>query len=247
MRNKYDNIYPEVNYGGFTRTDTTIDFYTRIHSLITSDMIIVDYGCGRGSAIIDEPNCYKSKIRNFKGHCQKVIGIDLDVSASSNPNIDEFIHLENPYHIPLEDGSIDVILCDFVLEHINNPLVFEAEIRRILKPGGLFCARTTNKLGYVAFGSRIIPERMHQKLLKKLQPFRKTEDIFKTFYKMNSKKELNLLFQETHWQRAIWGVESEQNYFLINTFLFHMMTFIMKICPNNFKNSILIFARKLQP
>lgn len=39
--------------------------------------------------------------------------------------------------LPFKDNSIDVIICESVLEHVKNPLVIIKEIERVLKIGGL--------------------------------------------------------------------------------------------------------------
>ena len=40
-------------------------------------------------------------------------------------------------NIPLEDNSFDTILCNHVLEHVDDDLKAMSEMCRILKPGGL--------------------------------------------------------------------------------------------------------------
>ena len=40
--------------------------------------------------------------------------------------------------IPLEDNSVDIVICNQVIEHLPEPLCAFKEINRVLKPGGLF-------------------------------------------------------------------------------------------------------------
>jgi SAM-dependent methyltransferase len=40
--------------------------------------------------------------------------------------------------LPFSDGSIDVVLCDNVVDHAESPRRIVEEIARILRPGGLF-------------------------------------------------------------------------------------------------------------
>lgn len=40
-------------------------------------------------------------------------------------------------HLPFADNSIDAVINEFVLEHVKNPATIIAEIKRVLKPGGL--------------------------------------------------------------------------------------------------------------
>jgi SAM-dependent methyltransferase len=40
-------------------------------------------------------------------------------------------------HLPFADNSVDAVINEFVLEHVQNPAAIIAEIKRVLKPGGL--------------------------------------------------------------------------------------------------------------
>jgi SAM-dependent methyltransferase len=54
-------------------------------------------------------------------------------SGLHNANID----IHSPLHqIPKEDGFFDAIICNAVLEHVENPEQVLAEFRRVCKPGG---------------------------------------------------------------------------------------------------------------
>jgi len=48
------------------------------------------------------------------------------------------IHYAAPLHeIPVEDGYFDAIICNAVLEHVENPEEVLAEFSRVCKPGGV--------------------------------------------------------------------------------------------------------------
>jgi SAM-dependent methyltransferase len=61
----------------------------------------------------------------------KYIGVDL----RPGPNVD--ICMENDFEIPLESGSVDLVISGQCLEHCRNPFRLVAEAVRILKPNGL--------------------------------------------------------------------------------------------------------------
>ena len=60
-----------------------------------------------------------------------------------NQDIETGLHNENidvlsPLHdIPVQDGSYDVVICNAVLEHVENPNDVIAEFHRVLRPGGV--------------------------------------------------------------------------------------------------------------
>ncbi len=47
--------------------------------------------------------------RIFQGKARKVIGVDVDPAAESNPYIDEFALMPSG-HIPVTDRSVDLII-----------------------------------------------------------------------------------------------------------------------------------------
>lgn len=59
------------------------------------------------------------------------VGFDLE----PGPGVDRI--LDDPYHIPLEEGSVDTVLSGQMLEHCAHFWRVFQEIARVLKPGGL--------------------------------------------------------------------------------------------------------------
>ena len=139
--------YPECKFGGFTDIDATVAFYTRVNSLVRPTSVVLDIGCGRGSYYSMDPVSIRRELRVLKGKCQKVIGIDVDKTAIENPFLDEFRPIHGP-HWPLDGDSVDVCICDYVPEHVEEPHKFFCEIGRVTKPGGYVCIRTPNALSY---------------------------------------------------------------------------------------------------
>jgi SAM-dependent methyltransferase len=181
-----DRFFPEATFGGFTNHDGTVAFYLRVNALTTASCVVLDVGCGRG-AYQDDPIALRRSLRILRGKVQKVIGLDLDMSAISNPFLDEFRLLEDQSaHWPVGDHSVDLIVCDWTLEHIADPAFFFEEASRVLKTGGYFCARTTNAWGLVALAARVVPEKYHAGLIAALQRNRKVDDVFPTHYACNS-------------------------------------------------------------
>ena len=93
---------------------------------------------------------------------------------------------------PIEDSSVDLIVCDFVMEHVEAPDQFLSEARRVLKNGGYICLRTPNRWGYVGLAASLNPNRFHAKVTSAVQDGRKEEDVFPTLYHCNSIWKLRL-------------------------------------------------------
>ena len=68
------------------------------------------------------------------------------------------------------------------------------ELARVLRPGGMFIARTISRHSILAAAARVVPNDHHAKALEHLQPGREERDVFRTAYKMNTRKDLARLF-----------------------------------------------------
>ena len=60
----------------------------------------------------------------------------INIDKNDNVKCDMVVDLEEG-KIPLEDGSVDYIMANHVLEHINNLIPLMNELHRILKPKGV--------------------------------------------------------------------------------------------------------------
>jgi len=87
--------------------------------------------------------------------------------------------------IPPPNKSVDLVIADLVLEHVNEPEAFSAEIDRVQKVGGWFCARTPHKLNYVFLVAWFVSNSSHVEVLRKAQTERKAADVYPTAYKLN--------------------------------------------------------------
>jgi SAM-dependent methyltransferase len=75
-----------------------------------------------------------------------VVGLDLDHEVLSRAfgGTDVAGVAGSAYALPVRDGSIDLVLCMDVLEHLCEPEKCLTEVRRVLRPGGFFYLSTPN-------------------------------------------------------------------------------------------------------
>ncbi len=238
------SYYPEVNISGYTSVDGTIEFYSRICSLINSSMTVLDFGAGRAAWYEDDLCLYRKKLRTIKGKARNVIGCDVDDEIFSNNSVDERIKIKIGKPLPFNDDSFDLIISDYTFEHIDNPAEVSREFRRILKKGGWICARTPNKYSFISLLTRMINNKYHKKVIKRAQPGRKDIDVFPTTFKLNSMNEISRYFDKSNFNNFSYRYEAEPGYHFNNKFLFPVLLLINKFAPTIMKVNLFIFLKK---
>lgn len=241
---RLSEFYPEAKAGGYTNIDSTILFYLRINALLTEQSTVLNLGAGRGERLLGGDVPFRAELENIRGRTKYVIGVDIGETASNNPGLSHHISINTDGTIPIDDNSIDLVICDWVIEHIENPKVLVSEISRVLRPGGWFCARTTNKNGYIAIASRLIPKRIHKLVISVVQPRRLKEDVFPTFYRMNTPSALRDLFDSQLYEHAITLHTPEPSYAGQYRMLWIATIIIQSLLPRILQPVIFVFLRK---
>jgi SAM-dependent methyltransferase len=240
MPSLQERFYAESRFGGFTDIDGSVAFYCRVNSLLTPDMTVLDVGCGRG-AVLDDTIAFRRNLRILRGKVTKVIGIDVDEFASNNPFIDEFHRIATD-RWPVESDSIDLLVCDNVLEHLHDPGTFFAESQRVLKQGGYICLRTPNSWSYVALFARLVPNRLHATVLAWIRGNMKAEDVFPTHYRCNSIPALRRMMAMHGFDSVVYGYEAEPSYLSLSSFTYLLGVIHQRIAPGFLKPALFAFG-----
>jgi hypothetical protein len=98
------------------------------------------------------------------------------------------------------------------MEHIENPEGFFSELMRVMKKGGYFCIRTLNSFSYFGLASRLIPNRLHSKVLSQVQSTRKECDVFPTYYRFNNLWKIRSVLDSFHIEYVAKVYEAEPAY-----------------------------------
>lgn len=227
--------------GGFSTNDGTIDFYLRVRSILTGGERIVDYGAGRASWNEDDPCKIRKKIRDLRDVADEVIAVDPDDIVMANNASTHQQKLEDGRTTCL-DASVDLIICDYVFEHVDNVSTFSEEVDRILRPGGWLCARTPHKYSYVALLSALISNRYHTSFLKYLQPNRKEIDVFPTKYFLNTHRSIACAFPK--WENKSFIYKVQPAYYCENIIIFAILSALHTVMPTYFSGNIFVFLQK---
>lgn len=104
----------------------------KLQKIFTEKKTIIDIG---GGLRVDPHRNNRSEDTNawLEPYIQKVEYKILDKVPDFHPDIVGDIH-----NLPLEDNSVDAVICIAVLEHVEEPHKAVKEMYRVLKPGG-FC------------------------------------------------------------------------------------------------------------
>lgn len=193
----------------------------------------------------EDPVRIKRELTRFRGRCRRVIGIDVDHRAADNPYLDEF-RLIVDGRWPVNDGEIDVCVCDSALEHIPEPERFFAECARVIRPGGCLCIRTPNTWNYISLCSRLVPNRLHTAVLKRvLYRAKKEEDIFPTFYRCNTRRRIRRMLDRHGFEHAVYGFEAEPYHLGFCRPAYLLGVLHQRLAPRAFRSTLFAFARRL--
>jgi len=122
-----------------------------------------------------------------------VVGCDMDFhSIRKHRNIRKLL-LGSGEDLPFQNGSFDLVTCNMVVEHFQNPKKAFSEMARVLSPGGCLIVHTPNLLNYAVFLNHTVMRWVPRKSVLALIKFadtRKEDDIFITFYRANTARKL---------------------------------------------------------
>ncbi len=152
----------------------------------------LDLGCGRR---VFFPWRVQQELEVVR-RCKLVVGLDLDLPSLLDHRSIPLRVAGDISQLPFRDCSFDLVTANMVVEHLDRPDAQFREVRRVLRPGGIFILHTPNSWGYATMAARLIPECLKKKLIWLLQD-REEQDVFKTFYRANTRKGIDAIAKAT--------------------------------------------------
>jgi SAM-dependent methyltransferase len=163
------------------------EFHRAVRERARPGAVLLDVGCGDNAAFDD-----------LRAAGRQVRGVDFQ----RHPHLvapETFRLLPADGSIPFPDESFDVVTAVWVLEHVQNPIFFLREVRRVLRPGGVFLAHSISGDHYVTWIRRalqLLPHRWTQRLVERLYG-RAQHDTFPTCYRLNTRRQIERAARRT--------------------------------------------------
>lgn len=200
--------------------DTMIIFHRLFGSVVKSGSSLLDLGCGRGNVIIDD---YRSMLK-------EAIGIDADHEAvKGNESLDR-IEIGNVERLPFPDQSMDIVISQWVIEHLEHPEIVFAECYRVLRCGGVFLFVTPYAYSSVLLIKRLFGSSLTKKILKFMYG-REEQDCFETMYRANTTSDLQKLLKSAGFVEEALISNVDPSYWAFNRFCFSISSFFARVFP----------------
>lgn len=196
-------------------------FENRIKEVLNIESVWIDAGCGNNSLV-----------KEFEEIAPKGTGIDEVIHPELVTSSDHFINttLEN---IPFGDSSVDLITANMVVEHIVNIKLVLKEFHRVLKPGGRFIFRTTNRFYPTLFIGNLLPKKVKDFIIYRIFGVR-SHDIFVTTYPANTLSDIEKLFNRSGFE--IEELTAVEDIHMFNPLVFNVSYMIYRVQRlNSFK------------
>jgi len=133
------------------RIDITLEFLSKC---VNKNSKVLDLGCGEGH-ITNEFSKYV--------YSENIFACDYSISAikkakNNFPGIDFCV--SDVYSLPYKNNIFDVVVCNNIFEHLENPLLALEEIKRIMKKQGYLIISTPSRYRFENFLRLVLGKKM---------------------------------------------------------------------------------------
>lgn len=208
--------------------DGTSQFAALIRRCLRPEFRILDLGAGSG----------KAGPVNFQGEVRIVIGVDPNSYIKGNSSIDHGV-IGLAEHLPFRTDSFDLVVSDWVVEHLAQPDEVASEVFRVMKSGGVFVLRTGNLCHYSYAVAAATPYWFHRLVANRVRGIPSDSgDPHPTYYRMNTQRAVrSCLTRAGFVEQKILMVEAEPSYLM-----FSVSSFLLGVAYERFVNRVRLFS-----
>lgn len=167
----------------FPQTHHPFERYARtVRAALTPATDVLEIGCGRDAWLLS----------HLAPQYRTGIGIDpVPVTPAFPRENVRYIHgFADTLDLP--SRSVDLVLAQSVLEHLEHPERVFSEVSRVLRPGGRWLILTPNFYDYASIAAWLVPNRFHGRIVERTEG-RPEVDTFPTVYKANTARDIQQL------------------------------------------------------
>lgn len=137
---------------------------------LSKSSTLLDFGCGSGYLVkaalslgidafgcdvdFDQPTYNQTLLTELRS-VDRVRQIQLKAPMDASHVVGLSPSANDPYRLPFADGSIDFVVSDQVLEHVENHSEVARELHRIMKPGSVFLHLFPSRFGIIEWHTNI--------------------------------------------------------------------------------------------
>ncbi|TMF35089.1 MAG: class I SAM-dependent methyltransferase [Chloroflexi bacterium] len=219
VQNAYRERYRAIRPGWRSSGDQ-LDAMVRSH--LTPDSHVLDLGCGRGGVV-----------ELFWRDVRLAAGLDPDTpSLTQHRGVGMPVIRGLGEHLPFVDGSFDLVVCLWVLEHLSDPAATLGQVRRVLKPGGHFVFLTPNMRNPLMLANRIgkaLPA-LQRRLVPRFYG-REEADTFPVQYRANTVHTIRVLAEASGLVVHDLRVVPDPTYLALNGWMFNASVISERLMP----------------
>ena len=185
MRNRFGYYLPGEWYEGV------------VGNLVSPKTRWLDVGCGR-FLFPNNPRLSSE----LSSRCTLLRGVDPDPTILENPYVHESVQISiDDYQ---GDRTFDLITLRMVAEHIQSPNNLMQRINEIAVPGCRVVIFTIFQWSPIPILTKLIPFSLHH-AIKKVLWGTEEKDTFPVAYKMNTRRELNKVFESNGFRECFFS------------------------------------------
>ena len=183
---------------------------------------VLDLGCGRGGVV-------------------ELIWRDVELAAGLDPDVPSLAEHRAPgmpvicgrgEHLPFAAESFDLVVCLWVLEHLESPEVVLREVRRVLLPGGHFLFLTPNLRNPLLLMNRVakaLPQ-LQRRIVPRLYG-RVEADTFPVRYRANTEAAIRAQAARCGLEVTTLRAISDPTYLALNGLMFRASAMSERMLP----------------
>ncbi|HEV2033068.1 MAG TPA: class I SAM-dependent methyltransferase [Candidatus Dormibacteraeota bacterium] len=219
VQNAYRARYRAMRPGWRTSGDQLEEL---VRSYVMPQTQVMDLGCGRGGVV-------------------ELFWRDVKLAAGLDPDAPSLMEHHTPglpvirgrgEHIPFADQSFDLVVCLWVLEHVERPESVLTEVHRVLRPGGHFVFLTPNLRNPLLLLNRLakaLPQ-LQRRVVPRMYG-RVEADTFRVRYRANTERALRALAGRSGLEVAELRVVPDPTYLALNNFMFRASIIAERLLP----------------